>query len=412
MGSMKLAYPSIAGKTAGEQLESMRRYLCTLTDELNLADWSAGAVLREVSMAIDTDSLPDAERKTQLGNFAQLKALIIKTADYAAANSEEFQMKLSGNYVAVSDFGKYWQEATMTINGNEFGIQQLYDYAAGVNNAFTVNAQQYVKTGLLYYDGVKPVYGVGVGNIETTVTDGGGKVIDKTQNELLTVTPGRVSFWQSGKEVAYLSEEKLHFPSGTLEATNAVLSGTLTAAAGSKIGPWTVSDSSIYRTHNTWGASGGLYFGTSGLSLGSNFKVDANGNLTASGATISGTITASSLYVGGTEIATQLNYLTSTVYQQLQALMNYIDVQGQYGGNLTGNVITVGGGYGYLYAGTNMAGTTAFEVYGTTGLRLTANGNVYIGAQGGGTNGSITVGGGQVSIYASAGLYVNGTKIA
>lgn len=410
MGSMKLAYPSIAGKTSGEQLESMRRYLCTLTDQLNLADWSAGAVLQEVSRAIDADSLQDAERKTQLGNFGQLKALIIKTADYAAANSEEFQTKLSGNYVAVSDFGKYWQEATMTIDGNEFGIRQLYDYAAGINNDFTVKSQQYVKTGLLYYNGAVPIYGVGVGNIETTVTKDGETVVDKAKNELVTVTPGRLSFWQSGSEVAYLTDKKLHFPSGTLEATNAVLSGTLTAASGSTIGPWTVSDSSIYRTHNTWGASGGLYFGTSGLSLGSNFKVDASGNLTASGASISGTITASSLYVGGNEIATQLNYLTQTVYSQLSALMGYVTASGQYSGNLVGNTIQVGT-QGILYGSYNSQGNPGMEVYGSNGLRLTSAGNVYLGAQGGGSNGSITIGGGMVSIYAASGLYVNGTKV-
>ena len=410
MGSMKLAYPSIAGKTTGEQLESVRRYLHTLTDQLNLADWSAGAVLQEVSRAIDADSLPDAERKTQLGNFGQLKALIIKTADYAAANSQEFQTKLSGNYVAVSDFGKYWQEATMTVDGNEFGIRQLYDYAAGINNDFTVKSQQYVKTGLLYYNGAVPVYGVGVGNIETTVS-GNDEIIDKTKNELVTVTPGRLSFWQSGSEVAYLTDKKLHFPSGTLEAAGAVLSGTLTAASGSTIGPWTVSDSSIYRTHNTWGASGGLYFGTSGLSLGSNFKVDASGNLTASGADITGTIRASSLYVGGSNIESELEYLTNTVYAQLQALMDYIDYSGQYSGNLVGNTIQVGT-QGILYGSYNSQGSPGMEVYGSNGLRLTSAGNVYLGAQGGGTNGSITIGNGTVSIYAAAGLYVNGTKVA
>lgn len=313
MGSMNLAYPSITGKTTGEQLESMRRYLRTLTDELNLADWSASATLREISQAIDADSMTDAERKTQLGNFAQLKALIIKTADYAAANSEGFQTKLSGNYVAVSDFGKYWQQATMTIDGNEFGIRQLYDYAAGVNNDFTVTSQQYVKTGLLYYDGAVPVYGVGVGNIETTVTAADEQVIDKTKNELVTVTPGRVSFWQDGKEVAYLSEKKLHFPAGTLEATNAVLSGTLTAGAESVIGPWTVAEGSIYRVNPRWGASDGLYFGTSGLSLGSDFKVSAAGVLTASGATISGTINATDLQLGGVSIQTKLQAIMAQI---------------------------------------------------------------------------------------------------
>ena len=349
MGNMKLAYPSIAGKTSGEQLESMRRYLCTLTDQLNLADWSAGAVLQEVSRAIDADSLPDAERKTQLGNFGQLKALIIKTADYAAANSEEFQTKLSGNYVAVSDFGKYWQEATMTIDGNEFGIRQLYDYAAGINNDFTVKSQQYVKTGLLYYNGAVPVYGVGVGNIDTTVTKDGETVVDQTKNELVTVTPGKVTFWQGGDEIAYLSAKKLHFPSGTLEATDAKLSGTLTAASGSVIGPWTVAEDSIYRTNKKWGASDGLYFGTSGLSLGSDFKVDASGAMTAKGVTISGTINATDLQLGGVSVQTKL-----------QAIMAQIDAITDSLGNVTG--LTVGG--------TNMKGG---EMYldGAGGLQFT-----------------------------------------
>ena len=348
MGSLNLAYPSIAGKTTGEQLESVRRYLHTLTDRLNLADWSAGAVLQEVSRAIDADSLPDAERKTQLGNFGQLKALIIKTADYAAANSQEFQTKLSGNYVAVSDFGKYWQEATMTIDGNEFGIRQLYDYAAGINNDYTVKSQQYVKTGLLYYDEATPVYGVGVGNIETTVSSG-NTIIDKTKNELVTVTPGQVTFWQGGDPIAYLSGKKLHFPSGTLEATNAVLSGTLTAASGSTIGPWTVAEDSIYRTNKKWGASDGLYFGTRGLSLGSDFKVDASGAMTAKGATISGTINATDLQLGGV-----------SVQAKLQAIMAQIDAITDSVGNVTG--LTVGG--------TNMKGG---EMYldGAGGLQFT-----------------------------------------
>lgn len=349
MGSMKLAYPSIVGKTSGEQLESMRRYLCTLTDQLNLADWSAGAVLQEVSRAIDADSLPDAERKTQLGNFGQLKALIIKTADYAAANSEEFQTKLSGNYVAVSDFGKYWQKATMTVDGNEFGIRQLYDYAAGINNDFTVKSQQYVKTGLLYYDEATPVYGVGVGNIETTVTKDGETVVDQTKNELVTVTPGKVTFWQGGDEIAYLSAKKLHFPSGTLEATDAKLSGTLTAASGSVIGPWTVAEDSIYRTNKKWGASDGLYFGTSGLSLGSDFKVDASGAMTAKGATISGTINATDLQLGGV-----------SVQKKLQAIMAQIDAITDSLGNVTG--LTVGG--------TSMRGGEMY-VDGAGGLQFT-----------------------------------------
>ena len=302
MGSLTLAYPSIAGKTTQEQLESMRRYLCSVTEQLNLADWSAKATLTEIAQAIDADSLPEAEKKTKLSGYGALKALIIKTADFAAANSETWSTKLSGSYVAISDFGKYLEKTQLTIEGNSVGIKQLYDYTAGVNNQFSVNSQQYIKTGLLYYKDAVPVYGVGVGNIETTVTDGGENVIDRTKNELVTVTPDRIGFWQDGKEVAYLSEKKLHFPSGTLEAYKAVLSGTITAAADSTFGPWTISESSIFRTANEFGGSASMYFGTSGLSIKDKFKVDANGKLTCTGASISGAITATSLNVTGASI--------------------------------------------------------------------------------------------------------------
>ena len=302
MGSLTLAYPSITGRTAQEQLESMRRYLCGMAEQLNLADWSARAALTEIAQAIDADGLPEAEKKTTLSEYAALKSLIIKTADFAAANSEVWSAKLAGNYVAASDFGTYLEKTQLTIEGNSVGIKQLYDYTAGVNNAFSVNAQQYIKTGLLYYNDVTPVYGVGVGNIETTVTDGGGRIVDRTKNELLTVTPKRISFWQEGMEVAYLSEKKLHFPSGTLEAYNAKLTGTITAAAGSAFGPWTISDGSIYRVENVFGSSAGMYFGTGGLSVSDRFQVDANGYLTCSGATISGAIRATSLNVTGATI--------------------------------------------------------------------------------------------------------------
>lgn len=313
MGSLTLAYPSIAGKTTQEQLENMRRYLCSTVQQLNLADWSAAATLTEISQAIDAEAMTAEEKKTTLSGYAALRSLIIKTADYAAANSETWSTKLSGSYVAISDFGKYVEQTQLTLSANETGIEQLYDYTAGVNSKFSVTSRQYIKTGLLYYDDVTPVYGVGVGNLETTVTDGGETVLDKTQNELLTVTPGKITFWQDGQEVAYLSEKKLHFPSGTLEAAGAVLSGTITAAAGSSFGPWTISQSSIYRVANEFGGSASMYFGTSGLSISNTFKVDASGKLTCSGAEVTGTINATDLRLNGTSVQSKLKQIMDEI---------------------------------------------------------------------------------------------------
>lgn len=401
MGSLTLQYPPMTGGDAAQQLDGLRRYLVQLTDELNGADWSAGAVLTQISQAIDASALSQEERLTELNGFAALKTLIIKTADFAAENSEAFKLKLSGNYVAVSDFGKYWQEASMTIDGNEFGIRQLYEFSAGVNNAFTVNSKQYVKTGLLYYNGVTPVYGVGVGNIETTVSND-KEVIDKTQNELLTVTSGRVSFWQGGSEVAYLAQKKLHFPSGTLEAFDAKLSGTVTAAAGSSFGPWSISESSIYRTDNTWGGAG-LYFGTSGLSIGSAFKVDASGKLTATGADITGSIKASDLLLNQngsyTSIQTQLSSLIADV-QELTALAATVSTN-TYGGldSLNLNI----GNRGWLSITGASTASSAVELFSYGAVRIMADsGSVYL---------ALSDNSAYIQIAASGAVSIKGTSL-
>ncbi len=76
------------------------------------------------------DGLSEEEKKTTLSGYAALKSLIIKTADFAAANSEVWSAKLAGNYVAASDFGTYLEKTQLTIEGNSVGIKQLYDYTA------------------------------------------------------------------------------------------------------------------------------------------------------------------------------------------------------------------------------------------------------------------------------------------
>lgn len=440
MGSLTLAYPSIAGKTAQEQLESMRRYLCGMAEQLNLADWSARAALTEIAQAIDADGLSEEEKKTTLSSYAALKSLIIKTVDFAAANSEVWSAKLAGNYVAASDFGTYLEKTQLTIEGNSVGIKQLYDYTAGVNNAFSVNAQQYIKTGLLYYNDVTPVYGVGVGNIETTVTDGGGRIVDRTKNELLTVTPKRISFWQEGMEVAYLSEKKLHFPSGTLEAYNAKLTGTITAAAGSAFGPWTISDGSIYRVENVFGSSAGMYFGTGGLSVSDRFQVDANGYLTCSGATISGAIRATSLNVTGASI-TGLTVDAANVTGNLSASringgildfnnfsVNHLSANDITTGLLSADYIklggdmavydalnsgTVGGWLGYTTgayggAGIHMQSGLGEVVATTSGAKLCYGGNTLSVTEGGAQTNCRTAVGGDLVVSGSTAPSVDG----
>lgn len=88
---------------------------------------------------------------------------------------------------------------------------------------------------------------------------------------------------------------------GKLYATGVSISGTLTADANSQIGPWTISNTAIYKVSATQGnaSTGAAYFGNDGLSITDKFKVSSAGVLNATGATVSGILTATSGEIGG-----------------------------------------------------------------------------------------------------------------
>lgn len=231
MGSLNLAYPKRMGGTAQEQISALYRSQCEIIDWLNLSDWSAEAVLQEIAQGIDEDAALRTSKEKKLTGFESLKQLIIKTADFSMENSEQFSKTLKGGFVAKSTFGEYVRQTSLTLTANSEGITQLFDYTAGINSKderYGVTARQYVKTGLLYYADGTPRYGVGVGNISTTVQSG-NEVINTSAGEVVTVTPGEIKFWQQGVPVAWLTDKVLHFPSGTLEALGAKISGEITA---------------------------------------------------------------------------------------------------------------------------------------------------------------------------------------
>lgn len=381
MGSLNIAYPKRTEGPVQDQIAALQRSLRDIIDQLNLADWSAEAILQEISTGINEEAALKTEKEKKQSAFASLKQLIIKTADYAVEESEQFTKTLKGGYVAKSTFGEYRQETTAKLTATSESITQLYGYTAGINSKderYGVTSQQYIKTGLLFHDdNGLPVYGVGVGNI-TTKTELNGEVIDETQGEVVTVTPGRISFWQQGAEVAYLSGKKLHFPSGTLEASGAVLSGSLTAAAGSKIGPWNVTESSIWYGKSSYGAAGGLYFGTSGLSIGKNCMVDADG-----------VMSLNALKFGNVSVYDALLDLN----EKVDELMAWADMMTLSGKNVSMLDLLVGGD-GLKITGASSA-AYAVDLSSGGAIRITAdNGSVYIESSGNyiqiGKSGTIT----------------------
>lgn len=263
MGSLQIAYPEIAGN-GEQQLFGIKKYLFQLTEQLNLADWSANAVFTEAAQAVDAEKgagTGENETAGKLAEYSALRSLIIKTADYAIENSESINLRLKSSMKAISDFGELAENLQNDITVASDGINQLFGYTAGINNdkgTWSVDTKQYIKTGLLYYDSGLPVYGVGVGIIDTTLTNN-EEVIDIAKNKLATFTASEIAFWQQGLKVAYITAGAINFPAANI-------------------------------------TGGSINIG------GGNFSVTSGGLLTAKGANISGTVTATAGTIGGCSI--------------------------------------------------------------------------------------------------------------
>ena len=334
--NLNIRYPSISFGDTEEQLRDIRSYLYQLTDTLNACDTSALAIFSEVNEAIAAGSLdsgdgvPSNETARRMREYASLRDLIIKTADYAASQSESIDFSMAGKYVAISDFGTYFQNATVDIQGTPYNITQIYNYAAGidtyahgvedyaedidaVNTAYRVTQESYIKTGLLYYDesGVnpQPVYGIAVGNIY-----GQFAVYIKTAD--VAINPAKTYYTRSPSEpYTYTAVENPDasqlgsYYEQTVSHETGQINTTFTA---DEIAFWSGGTKLAYMT------SSALYFPNANITggtiaIGNNFAVDSSGNVTASniaatGGSIAGwTIAPYRLYSGSGDSRVELN---------------------------------------------------------------------------------------------------------
>lgn len=163
-------YPSITGTTE-EQLRQLKNYLYSLVEQLNNTPRNTGV---SVSYSQGSGvSASEGEETSPAATFAALKSFIIKSADIVDAYCDKISHKLSGVYVAQSEFGDYARQTENAITANAVAIEQNYTHLEQVITDLQTREQDtkaYIRTGLLYYAGAEdplpegtPVYGVEVG---------------------------------------------------------------------------------------------------------------------------------------------------------------------------------------------------------------------------------------------------------
>lgn len=203
---VEIRLPELSGGSTESQLHSIRNYLFTLAQQLQIAFDGVSQMQTEIRSQVQTGNAP--EEKT--ANFASVKALILKSAEITRHFQQEVEKSLRGLYVAQSQFGTYQEETEQRITANSQSIQQefsnlqrLESAVSGLEQAITeVNAV--IRTGLLEQtqDGFG-IYGVEIGQQEWE----NGVIRFRKYTRL---TADRLSFYDSNdEEVAYISDRRL-----------------------------------------------------------------------------------------------------------------------------------------------------------------------------------------------------------
>lgn len=212
-----LTLPPYPAGTLQQQVMRQYSYLFQMSQQLNLALSRLDQTNRQSSE--ETAKHQTAAKEETQRQYQTLKSMIVKTANRVEQSMEQLTAELTGEYVAVSDFGSYMEKLNAYIEANPEAITQYYsfysDLQADINKVsaafsdYRTGTEGYIRTGIVYYDGEVPVYGVAVGqNLTTTVIDG-EEVVDQN-NFRATFTAKKLSFWQDSTEIAYVSNNQLY----------------------------------------------------------------------------------------------------------------------------------------------------------------------------------------------------------
>lgn len=210
--SFNFRLPNITANTPEGKLQQMQSFLYQTVEQLNWAlntigtGTASGQAVNQNSGASGSE-----EKKDAAASFNEIKSLIIKSADIVNAYYEKINAKLSGEYVAQSDFGIFTELTEQRLEASSTAIEQFYtdlqqiftDVENVEHTLIEVNA--HIKSGLLYYDeDGAPVYGLEIG--QRNEIDG-----EEVFNKYARFTSEKLSFYDSnGYEVAYISDKKLY----------------------------------------------------------------------------------------------------------------------------------------------------------------------------------------------------------
>lgn len=217
--AIDIRLPNITAKTEREQLMQVKSYLYQLAEQLQFTLNNMESPQQNATMVIASGGQAQATQYVmgrssapidEQDTFDAVKGLIIKSADIIEAYYNEIATRLSGAYVAESDFGTYSEQTEQVITANSKEIESVYSNIQTILTNIEsleyrlLETKAHIRSGLLYTDGSTPVYGLEIG--QKNMVDG-----EEVFNKYARFTAGRLSFFdQNDTEVAYISDYKLY----------------------------------------------------------------------------------------------------------------------------------------------------------------------------------------------------------
>lgn len=206
--SFDIRLPNITAPTDAGKLQQIQSYMYQLVGQLNWALNNIGGI-GGTPTANPGTAAAAAPKDDPISSFNSIKGLIIKSADIVKAYYEQINdlLKLSGEYVAESDFGTFAQQTTAQVGANAQSIRQVFTDIQKLSSAMeqmNIGVAAHIHSGLLYYDDLgAPVFGLEIG--QRTEVDG-----VETFHKYAQFTADRLAFFdRNGYEVAYISDRKL-----------------------------------------------------------------------------------------------------------------------------------------------------------------------------------------------------------
>lgn len=186
--------------TGDSNSKKLRAYLFRLTEQLRMVLSNLDADNFTVETAQAVKSAETAKR-----DVSGLKEAIIRTATMIKSIEEKLTLTLKNEYVAISDLGKYTEEAIAAYEIDGKGIEQYFNLISSVNDDIS-RLCGYIRTGILDDETI----GLEIANFGE----------DGSSPFKVRLSDNKLSFFAGGDEVAYLSDS-------TLYITKAYITGAL-----------------------------------------------------------------------------------------------------------------------------------------------------------------------------------------